>query len=97
MCSKASLAFILCTVFLYVSGTSGYKILCVFPIYFPSHYFLGNELAKGLAEAGHDVTMVTVFEEKNPPKNGKYKQIIMYDIIQTEKGNLELGGRILLY
>ncbi|CAH1099471.1 unnamed protein product [Psylliodes chrysocephalus] len=85
MCSKASLAFILCTVFLYVSGTSGYKILCVFPIYFPSHYFLGNELAKGLAEAGHDVTMVTVFEEKNPPKNGKYKQIIMYDIIQTEK------------
>ncbi|KAJ8928781.1 hypothetical protein NQ314_018639 [Rhamnusium bicolor] len=33
------------------------RILVVFPMPAPSHYILGNALARGLAEAGHDITM----------------------------------------
>ncbi|XP_028153804.1 UDP-glucosyltransferase 2 [Diabrotica virgifera virgifera] len=59
-----------------VCCTSGYKILGIFPFAAPSHYFLGNELMKGLARAGHEATILTVFEEKKPP-NDNYKQIFM--------------------
>ncbi|CAG9853563.1 unnamed protein product [Phyllotreta striolata] len=41
------------------------KILMVFPTPAPSHYFLGKSLAKGLVNAGHQVTMVNAIEEKN--------------------------------
>lgn len=30
---------------------------------------------KGLAERGHDVTIITPYTEKNLPKKGSYKQI----------------------
>ncbi|XP_063921468.1 UDP-glycosyltransferase UGT5-like [Zophobas morio] len=51
------------------------KILGVFPIPVRSHYSLGNSLMKGLAEHGHDVTIVTPYIDKNPPKKGSYRQI----------------------
>ncbi|KAL1491901.1 hypothetical protein ABEB36_012422 [Hypothenemus hampei] len=54
---------------------SGEKLLLVFNLPSKSHYFLGNELAKGLAKLGHDVTIVAPFEEKNPPKN--YRNIVL--------------------
>ncbi|XP_072387621.1 UDP-glucosyltransferase 2-like [Diabrotica undecimpunctata] len=59
-----------------VCCTSSYKILGIFPVASPSHHFLGNELMKGLARAGHESTILTIFEEKKPP-NDNYKQIIM--------------------
>ena len=32
---------------------------------------------RGLAEKGHDVTVLNTFGEKNPPKNGSYRDIIL--------------------
>nr|XP_023012471.1 UDP-glucuronosyltransferase 2C1-like isoform X1 [Leptinotarsa decemlineata] len=51
------------------------KILVVFPLPGPSHFILGNSLARGLVEAGHEVTIVSPFEDKNPPKNGRYTSV----------------------
>lgn len=53
------------------------KILGVFPIADKSHYILGSSLMKGLAEKGHDVTVITFFGESNPPKNGSYRNIVL--------------------
>nr|QIK00363.1 UDP-glycosyltransferase [Xylotrechus quadripes] len=53
------------------------RILGVFPFAATSHYTLGNSLMKGLAAAGHDVTMISPFEENNPPKNGSYRNIVL--------------------
>ncbi|CAG9834242.1 unnamed protein product [Diabrotica balteata] len=73
MKSKEVLTFLFLSCVCY---TSSYKILGIFPFAAPSHYFLGNELMKGLARAGHESTILTVFEEKKPP-NDNYKQIFM--------------------
>jgi hypothetical protein len=53
------------------------RILGVFPVASPSHYILGNSLLKGLAEKGHDVTMVSPYDDENPPKNGWYRSIVL--------------------
>ncbi|KAJ8918827.1 hypothetical protein NQ315_011113 [Exocentrus adspersus] len=63
------------------------KILVVFPMAAPSHYILGNALARGLAEAGHDVTMVSPFEEKNPPKKGKYRDVVLTGLLEEMRSN----------
>lgn len=52
---------------------SAIRILGIFNTLSKSHWFLGNALMKGLAESGHDVTFISPFREKNPPKN--YKEI----------------------
>lgn len=48
---------------------SSYKILTVFPVYARSHYNVAKSLSKGLAYAGHEVTIVSPFKEQNPPEN----------------------------
>ncbi|KAJ8954690.1 hypothetical protein NQ318_011383 [Aromia moschata] len=58
------------------------KILVVFPMPAPSHYILGNAYAKTLVEAGHDVTMVSPFEEKNPPKKGKWRDVVLTGFVE---------------
>ena len=70
------LVAVLCTLIL-VQETKCAKILGVFPIHAKSHYFLGSSLMRGLAEKGHDVTVLNTFGEKNPPKNGSYRDIIL--------------------
>ncbi|KAJ8954692.1 hypothetical protein NQ318_011385 [Aromia moschata] len=62
------------------------RILVVFPVTAPSHYFLGNALAKTLAEAGHDVTMVSPYEEKNPPKNGTWRDVVLTNLMEKSAG-----------
>ncbi|VEN63191.1 unnamed protein product, partial [Callosobruchus maculatus] len=59
-----------------------YNLLFIFPTCYPSHHMLGDALAKGLAEAGHDVTMISSFKTKDPPKNGKMREILL-----TESSN----------
>ncbi|XP_050505874.1 UDP-glycosyltransferase UGT5-like [Diabrotica virgifera virgifera] len=83
--SKLTLILSLVLIFSSVDYVTPYKILGVFPFGAPSHYFLGNELIKGLASAGHDVTMITVFEEKNPPKNGSYRQVILDGVLEEQQ------------
>lgn len=43
------------------------KILGVFPFPGVSHYILASKIMKGLAEAGHDITMITPYKLKDPP------------------------------
>ncbi|CAG9854538.1 unnamed protein product [Phyllotreta striolata] len=49
------------------------NILLVFPTPAPSHFFLGSTLAKGLADAGHQVTMVSAFDDTS----GKYETVLL--------------------
>ncbi|KAG5880368.1 hypothetical protein JTB14_029494 [Gonioctena quinquepunctata] len=48
----------------------------------PSHNIINNALMSGLAEAGHDVTIISPFTEKNPPKNGSWREIILDGFIE---------------
>ncbi|KAF7266712.1 hypothetical protein GWI33_019985 [Rhynchophorus ferrugineus] len=66
--------FVLLSVF-YCEIVSGLKLLVVFPVPARSHYILGNALGKGLANQGHEVTLIGGFSEPNPPKN--YKEIVL--------------------
>ncbi|KAL3267332.1 hypothetical protein HHI36_011463 [Cryptolaemus montrouzieri] len=59
------------------------KILAVFPMHGISHYRAGVSLIKILAKAGHDVTLVSLIGEKEPPKD--YKDIILHGIYNETK------------
>lgn len=72
---------LLCT-----NGVQSAKILAVFPVTAPSHYILGSALLRGLAEKGHDVTMISAFGEKNPPKNGSYRDIVLTGFLEEHEG-----------
>ncbi|XP_049817462.1 UDP-glycosyltransferase UGT5-like [Aethina tumida] len=83
----------LCLIFivtncLYTHGNAS-KILCVFNMASPSHYILGSAYAKALAEKGHDVTVVSPFEEKNPPKNGTLRSIVLTGFKEDHEKLLE--------
>lgn len=47
----------------------GYRILGVFPTPSKSHYYVGHGILKGLAEHGHDVTMISPFKAFEPIEN----------------------------
>ncbi|KAJ8954694.1 hypothetical protein NQ318_011387 [Aromia moschata] len=53
------------------------RILGVFPFPVKSHYILGNALMRGLAEAGHDVTMISPFEDTGTLSRGTYSNIVL--------------------
>lgn len=55
--------------------TNGYKILGLFPHPAISHYQFFQPIMRGLAEAGHDVTVVSHFPDKSPPAH--YKDLVM--------------------
>ncbi|XP_063921929.1 UDP-glycosyltransferase UGT5-like [Zophobas morio] len=60
------------------------KILGVFSAPGRSHYFLGSALMKALAENGHDVTMISSFGEKKPPKTkGTYRDIVVTEVLEN--------------
>uniref|UniRef100_A0A1L8E195 UDP-glucuronosyltransferase n=1 Tax=Nyssomyia neivai TaxID=330878 RepID=A0A1L8E195_9DIPT len=58
------LIFALCLQYTY-----GYNILGVFHTSAKSHYILGSTLMKGLAAAGHNVTIVAAHKQTQPVKN----------------------------
>lgn len=58
-----------------ISYASALKILGIFPTHSRSHWSIGSSVAKGLVEAGHELTVITPFSTKNPPKN--YKEIVL--------------------
>ncbi|PSN55487.1 hypothetical protein C0J52_02571 [Blattella germanica] len=57
-------------VFIYILHlASGYKILGVFPHVAKSHFVMAEELMKGLAARGHEVTVISHFPQKKPIPN----------------------------
>ncbi|XP_063911947.1 UDP-glucosyltransferase 2-like [Zophobas morio] len=74
---------------LLISGTQCAKILAVFPMGARSHHILGSTLLRGLAEKGHDVTMISPFSEKTPPKNGFYRDIVLTGFKEEHENQLK--------
>ncbi|XP_050298923.1 UDP-glycosyltransferase UGT5-like [Anthonomus grandis grandis] len=62
---------------LLVYHVHSYKILGLFPMGSTSHQILATKLMEGLAEAGHEVTMVSPYPTKNVPKHWKYRDIVL--------------------
>ncbi|XP_062549714.1 UDP-glycosyltransferase UGT5-like [Armigeres subalbatus] len=67
---------------LLVASSEGARILGVLPPGGKSHFYIGAGYMKALAEAGHDVTVISSFPLKNPPKN--YRDIEL-TVDQTEE------------
>lgn len=62
---------------IFVVSTKSANILIVFPMKMKSHHILGSGIGKVLAEAGHNVTMVSPFEETNRPQNGSWTDVVI--------------------
>lgn len=65
---------------LLVNGALTYNILGVFPSPSKSHYIAGGSLMKGLAAAGHNVTVISPFPQSKPLANFRD-----YEILGVEK------------
>lgn len=63
--------FLALLLFCLLSCVSAYNYLVVLHTAARSHYHVGSALAKGLAAAGHQVTIISPFELKKPIKNIK--------------------------
>ena len=71
---------------IFFNGSHAFKMLGVFPSAFKSHTIIGEALMTGLAEAGHEVTVVTAFPFTKKIEN--YTHISISEINQSEKGKL---------
>lgn len=50
----------------------------------PSHYITGSALMKGLAAAGHEVTVISPYPQAKPLKN--YRDITVGGIVEKMEG-----------
>lgn len=78
--SSSSLSLIKLAFFLIVISTvsprvTSYKILMVFPSHSHSHLIIGSSVLKGLAKAGHNVTMISSFPQKESIPN--YRDVFL--------------------
>ena len=71
---------------IYFNGSHAFKILGVFPSMYKSHTIIGEALMTGLAEAGHEVTVVTAFPHTKKIDN--YTHIGIGEIFHSEEGKL---------
>lgn len=70
MYSPKKIFLVLTTIILVViNTTSAAKILSIFHTASKSHQILAQKLMLELNKAGHEITIVTPFPIKNPPKN----------------------------
>ncbi|XP_059613453.1 UDP-glucosyltransferase 2-like [Phlebotomus argentipes] len=67
---------------------TGYNILGVFHTGGKSHYILGAALMKGLADAGHNVTIVAPFRHPDPSDN-------MREVVITSLPNIDVSKSFL--
>ncbi|EDV93634.1 GH18169 [Drosophila grimshawi] len=67
--SSSKVGFIGLTLLCLLSCVASYNYMVVLPCAARSHYNVGSALAKGLAAAGHQVTLVSPFALKKPIKN----------------------------
>lgn len=58
----------------------GARILGVFPFPVFSHYQIGDALLKGLAEKGHNVTVVSPFFDRSAAKN--VRQVVLDGFVE---------------
>lgn len=65
----------------------GYKFLGVLHFGSKSHFIVGSALLKGLAEKGHEVTVISPFSLKKPMKN--YVEIPTPSVLKLMDGKEE--------
>ncbi|CAG9831120.1 unnamed protein product [Diabrotica balteata] len=74
-----------------IYSVHNYNVLIVSPMVSRSHFILANALGRGLIEAGHQVTIVSPYEDKNPLKG--YKDVVLTGLADEKKGShIELGN-----
>lgn len=71
------------------------KILGIFPHPGLSHFHFFHPIMRGLANAGHDVTVVSHFPDKNAPKNYLDMPLTATELL-TNSVNLEVGDNLYL-
>lgn len=59
----------------FLSVSEGAKILGVWTVTSKSHYILGSRFMKTLADAGHDVTLISPYEGHVVTNNGSFRNI----------------------
>lgn len=79
-----AVATVLQLLLIYSENGSSYKILGIFPSMSKSHFIVGHALMRGLAEAGHEVTVLSPYPQSKPVKN--YRDIDVQGIHQLIKG-----------
>ncbi|XP_062549715.1 UDP-glycosyltransferase UGT5-like [Armigeres subalbatus] len=72
---------------LLVSTSEGARILGVLPMVATSHFNIGAGIMKTLANAGHDVTVVSPYTLKNPPKN--YREILLTGLVEEAQKSFD--------
>ncbi|XP_035452792.2 UDP-glucosyltransferase 2-like [Spodoptera frugiperda] len=68
------LPLLLCLLYYFLCDVDGLKILVCFPLPVKSLSILGEGVVRNLLVAGHEVTYITVYPLKNPPKKN-FRQI----------------------
>ncbi|XP_072381846.1 UDP-glycosyltransferase UGT5-like [Diabrotica undecimpunctata] len=79
---------LLCLVFMVVVVRC-YNVLLVFPGLSHSHFKLGNSLGRALAKSGHEVTVVSPFEDKNPPSG--YSEVMLTGFLEKRDEVAEMN------
>ncbi|XP_050501766.1 UDP-glycosyltransferase UGT5-like [Diabrotica virgifera virgifera] len=69
--------------FTLICTVHNYNVLIISPMVSSSHFYLGNALGRGLVEAGHQVTVVSPYEDKNPLKG--YKDVVLTGLAQQKR------------
>lgn len=77
---KISIFLIVLTFGVILQNVESAKILAIFPTVSKSHWIFGSKLMKELANAGHEVTVLSPFPLKNPPKG--YRDIELTGVIK---------------
>ncbi|KAK5642052.1 hypothetical protein RI129_008219 [Pyrocoelia pectoralis] len=75
--------YFLCT---FICLTNGARILGVFQMPSYSHYQLGDRILKELAARGHEVTIISPFQEKEKIKN--FRTIVIENPFEALAGNM---------
>lgn len=71
---------------------NAYKILGLFPHPATSHFNVFQPILRGLADAGHEVTVVSHFPDANPSKN--YKDLVLPGETLTNAISLQVSLRL---
>lgn len=67
---KTGLIYLVFGLFIYfVNYSEGLRILAIYPVNARGHYIIGERLARGLAEKGHQVDVYSHFPLKKPVPN----------------------------
>lgn len=73
--------------FNFVANVSTYNYLVVSPSAARSHYQVGFSLVKGLANSGHNITLISAFKQKNPVDN--IKDVTALGIHKAMEGEID--------